>query len=717
MGRFGAGNGDLGRTAGEKMQGLVEMGDNPGIFTSESFSIVEDISTKDGTAVVKKAELKQNRQICALKHVSWRAGKVTARVQMEIDCLRRCQSDNVVKLHGHFDQPERLSSVLVMEFVTHDDFGQYCDKMSMQEIREYAHQLLSALSVVHGSELVHCDVKPGNFPFHLGTRTGKLIDFGEAIEARSIKQGEKNMSATNGYRAPEALLRGNDQGPPMDIWAVGIVLAQLVLGVNGWNWADSTEEQLLNIWRIVGEEALDALLDRYDVLHPRFRERMPRQRTGIDFDLVVSRSFPFDLEENVKALSDLLKAMLQADPRLRPTALQLLESNFFRVSDGVDENEEELCLREALDMFMKSPHEDQGCPGTDDQMIIDLVCGLAGLEESESLPDGGREKADVLAVPMVASLISAILPHSSPRDVARYLDSKGMSWETRGKIDGNPLDWALMHLAGVVQIARNKQTFPFQLWSGGWRPGSVRSQCEQGLVRKFLECDHRSSERKARLAVPLAIYESPDRVEVRILDRDVPIEGIPETGPVEELFGASEQNPHLGVMRGLEQARAGSARSEIEVATGAARSANDVVANQGQPEVNARVGAQVRPSELGNRVELFWNSTFDGKLFSLPQPAAARPELPANDRARIEFIVHNIYYRSIFAPVITNGRGELAIWRSWILRLAPDGVMDARNPRWKWHEVKADRVVRLVEDIQKRMDRGRLRSDGQRSDE
>jgi hypothetical protein len=58
-------------------------------------------------------------------------------VQAEIDYLHLCQSDNVVKLHGRFDQPERLSSLAMMEFVKHDDSGYYyCDKMIMQEIGE-----------------------------------------------------------------------------------------------------------------------------------------------------------------------------------------------------------------------------------------------------------------------------------------------------------------------------------------------------------------------------------------------------------------------------------------------------------------------------------------------------------------------------------------------------------------------------------------------------
>lgn len=96
-----------------------------------------------------------------------------------------------------------------------------------------ADQILDALEVVHGAGLVHRDLKPANIlmePTHTGLPDARLADFGIAA-----KVGEPRMTrvaevvGTPGFMSPEAQM-GADPDPAQDIYALGVVMIQLLTG-------------------------------------------------------------------------------------------------------------------------------------------------------------------------------------------------------------------------------------------------------------------------------------------------------------------------------------------------------------------------------------------------------------------------------------------------------------------------------------------------------
>jgi serine/threonine protein kinase len=106
------------------------------------------------------------------------------------------------------------------------------------EIRRYATQLASALDYAHMQGIVHRDIKPGNVL--LGTDGNVFLsDFGIArfydsspdvlstIQVSLTSTGE--IFGTPSYMAPE-LFRGEQAEPTADIYALGVMLYQLVTG-------------------------------------------------------------------------------------------------------------------------------------------------------------------------------------------------------------------------------------------------------------------------------------------------------------------------------------------------------------------------------------------------------------------------------------------------------------------------------------------------------
>lgn len=95
-------------------------------------------------------------------------------------------------------------------------------------------QLLAALEICHAGGVVHRDLKPGNVMVvtHEGVDAVKLIDFGIA---HATIGGEEKLTSTGlvhgtpEYMSPEQC-RGEDVFAATDIYAVGVMLYQLLTG-------------------------------------------------------------------------------------------------------------------------------------------------------------------------------------------------------------------------------------------------------------------------------------------------------------------------------------------------------------------------------------------------------------------------------------------------------------------------------------------------------
>ncbi len=99
---------------------------------------------------------------------------------------------------------------------------------------ELTRQSLLALDEVHELGLVHRDVKPANLLLEQ-TGTGRphlmLSDFGAAAQVGGPRLTQADsVIGTPGYLAPEQLL-GADPAPSQDVYAVGVVLLQMLTGV------------------------------------------------------------------------------------------------------------------------------------------------------------------------------------------------------------------------------------------------------------------------------------------------------------------------------------------------------------------------------------------------------------------------------------------------------------------------------------------------------
>ncbi len=123
---------------------------------------------------------------------------------------------------------------LVMELVAGEMLAARLDLGPVGEgtAIKIATELAGALEAVHDAGLVHRDVKPRNILVEHGTGALKLVDFGFATPIE--RAGADDAAGTLAYSAPEQLTPSKHVDGRADLYAVGRVLVECLLGRRGF---------------------------------------------------------------------------------------------------------------------------------------------------------------------------------------------------------------------------------------------------------------------------------------------------------------------------------------------------------------------------------------------------------------------------------------------------------------------------------------------------
>ncbi|XP_055698079.1 cyclin-dependent kinase 7 [Phlebotomus papatasi] len=169
----------------------------------------------------------------------------------EIKLLLELHHENVIGLLDVFGHKSNVS--LVFDFMDTDLEVIIKDQkivLTPANIKAYMIMTLRGLEYLHHNWILHRDLKPNNL---LVNADGvlKIGDFGLAKFFGSPNRINTHQVVTRWYRCPELLFGARQYGTGVDIWAVGCILAELLLRVP-FLPGDSDLDQLTKIFQALG---------------------------------------------------------------------------------------------------------------------------------------------------------------------------------------------------------------------------------------------------------------------------------------------------------------------------------------------------------------------------------------------------------------------------------------------------------------------------------
>lgn len=154
------------------------------------------------------------------------------RLAREFEILRKLQIPGVVQVLDFFDDAD-FGPCLLMEWVEGESLARVVGRgpVSPERAARIVGELLRTLALTHERGVVHRDIKPSNILMQ-GDQP-RLIDFGIArsAEGQTLTRTVE-VVGTLAYAAPEQL-QGRRAGPAADLYGVGRVLQELLVGREG----------------------------------------------------------------------------------------------------------------------------------------------------------------------------------------------------------------------------------------------------------------------------------------------------------------------------------------------------------------------------------------------------------------------------------------------------------------------------------------------------
>ncbi|KAL5319488.1 hypothetical protein ACEPPN_012542 [Leptodophora sp. 'Broadleaf-Isolate-01'] len=290
---------------------------------------------------VHKARSKRTGAIFALKKILMHNEKdgfpITA--LREIKLLKLLSHPNILKLeemsveqhHKPVDKRKRAIMYMVTPYMSHDLSGLLENpqvKLQESHIKCYMLQLLEGVRYLHNEKILHRDMKAANLLID-NKGTLQIADFGlarhydEEVPVAGKGGGTAHrdyttLVVTRWYRPPELLLHLRRYTTAIDLWGVGCVFGEMLIGkpiLSG----DSDPNQLKIIFDLMGSPT---------------EENMPEFRTLPGAEGLSVPHHPSTLAQRFKPYGSgavsLLNELLKLDWKKRTNAIDALQHPYFR---------------------------------------------------------------------------------------------------------------------------------------------------------------------------------------------------------------------------------------------------------------------------------------------------------------------------------------------------------------------------------------------------
>jgi glycogen synthase kinase 3 beta len=302
-------------TASGKDSKVGVLGQDKIIIKANGVSYVSDKVVGNGSfGVVFQASVMGTGEVVAIKKVL----QDKRFKNRELQIMRLLNHPNVVQLKNSFftngDKPDEVFLNLVLEYVPDTvyrvlrHYAKLKQQVPLIYTKVYMYQLLRSLAYIHSLGICHRDIKPQNLLLDQQTGVLKLCDFGSA---KILVKNEPNVSyiCSRYYRAPELLFGSTSYSTSIDIWSMGCVLAEMLMGTPLFP-GDSGVDQLVEIIKVLGtptREQIHAMNQNYTAfkfpqIKPHTLAKVFRSRTPPEAVDLVSKLLQYTPAGRLKPL-------------------------------------------------------------------------------------------------------------------------------------------------------------------------------------------------------------------------------------------------------------------------------------------------------------------------------------------------------------------------------------------------------------------------------
>uniref|UniRef100_A0A673NPL5 mitogen-activated protein kinase n=1 Tax=Sinocyclocheilus rhinocerous TaxID=307959 RepID=A0A673NPL5_9TELE len=210
----------------------------------ERYRDLIQIGTGAYGTVCSAIDRKTGMQVAIKKlHRPFQSRLFAKRAYRELRLLKHMKHENVCYQHLHLPFTLLKNCLMKME------------RLSEDRVQFLVYQILRGLKYIHSVGIIHRDLKPGNLAVNQDCEL-KILDFGLARQADSEMTG---YVVTRWYRAPEIILNWMHYSQTVDIWSVGCIMAEMLLGRPLFKGNDHLD-QLREIMKITGTPAPDFIM-------------------------------------------------------------------------------------------------------------------------------------------------------------------------------------------------------------------------------------------------------------------------------------------------------------------------------------------------------------------------------------------------------------------------------------------------------------------------
>lgn len=231
---------------GEKLSGryqitdIVGQGGMANVFLARDLILDRDVAVK-----VLRFDFQDNKD-------------AIRRFQREAMSASQLLHHNIVEVYDVDENDQQ--QYIVMEYVKGTDLKTFIQQhapLSLELTVSIMSQILSAIDIAHKNRIIHRDIKPQNILITERNEV-KITDFGIAIALSdtSITQTNTLLGSVH-YLSPEQA-RGSSATTKSDIYALGVVLYELITGSVPFN----------------GESAVSIALKHFQEVFPRVKDTM-----------------------------------------------------------------------------------------------------------------------------------------------------------------------------------------------------------------------------------------------------------------------------------------------------------------------------------------------------------------------------------------------------------------------------------------------------------